>query len=125
MGSRSASGTGRGSLKDITNAMQAATPVETTTPTVDAAKDAKESRPLSMMARALSSGPTQLTAPVYSETVTKDAKAGMAETKTAKRASKEQSNSTLTPGPARFLPRLSIARLWVTIASDDTLGAKA
>lgn len=83
MGTRSASGGGRGSLQDITNAMQVdAAPRQmlqgSHMPATTVAKEEKKARPLSMLGRAMSGSADRATATPI-EAPAADAKEGKAE----------------------------------------------
>jgi hypothetical protein len=74
MGSWSASGAGRGKLKDITNAMQAGAAApkaasEGPASTAAGVKEEKKARPLSMLSRAMSGSVEKATAPLVDPTL--------------------------------------------------------
>jgi len=91
MGSRTTSGSGRGNLRDITNAMQASgpPPAEIETVPVLPVKEVKKARPLSMMVRAMSSGVDKPTTPPSIIHPTETRAETAEETKSDKRVSTE------------------------------------
>ena len=127
MGTRSASGGRRGSLQDITNAMQVdAAPREmlqgSHTPATTVAKEEKKARPLSMLGRAMSGSADRATADPPVEAPTADAK----EAKAEKRVSYVCQDwlPKLMVGQTRLLPRFPVARLWIVLRLVHADGAK-